>query len=46
MAYLEIPGLNMRLVKHKIDIEKGTKPVKQASRNFQSELEVQIKQEI
>lgn len=39
-------SLGSRLVTHKLIIKEGTKPVKQAPRNFRPESEIQIKQEI
>lgn len=45
-TYGKMPGLDSRLVPHKLNIKEGTKPVKQAPRNFRHELEIQIKQEI
>lgn len=41
-----MPGLDLILVPYKLNSKEGTRPIKQTSRNFRSELEVQIKQEI
>lgn len=45
-TYVEILGLVSHILTHKINIKEGTKPVKQAPRQFKLELEIQIKQEI
>lgn len=45
-TYGEMPDLDSRLVTHKLNIKEGTKPIKQAPRNFRLELEIQIKEEI
>lgn len=44
-TYGEMPGLDSRLVTHKLNIKEGTKPLKQAPQHFRPELE-EIKQEI
>lgn len=36
----------MQLVMHKLNIKEGTRPVKQAPKNFKPNLEVQTKQKI
>lgn len=41
-----MPGLDPQMVMCKLIVREGTRSVKQASRNFQSDLEVHIKQEI
>lgn len=38
--------LDQRVVTHKLDIIEETRPIKQASGNFQPELKVQIRKEI
>ncbi|BFG30169.1 hypothetical protein CerSpe_164430 [Prunus speciosa] len=45
-TYEEMLGLNPKLVSHTLNIELGTKPVVQPSRNFHPEIEIQIKVEI
>lgn len=39
-TYAEMPGLDLHLVTHKLNIKEGTKSVKQASRHFRPELEI------
>lgn len=38
--------LDTNLVTHQLNVKEGSKPIRQAARNFMLELEVQIKQEI
>ncbi|XP_059658393.1 uncharacterized protein LOC132304673 [Cornus florida] len=45
-TYDEVPGLNPQIVAHHLNIRPGTRPVKQAQRNFRPELELQIKEEV
>lgn len=45
-TYAQMPHLDPQLVSHKLNIKEGCKPVKQVSKNFKPELEVQIKEEI
>lgn len=45
-TYAEMPRLDLQLVTHKLNNKEGTRVVKQISRNFKLELEVQIKQKI
>ncbi|KAI5334587.1 hypothetical protein L3X38_024720 [Prunus dulcis] len=45
-SYEEMPGLNPNLVSHTLNIELGTKPIVQPSRNFHPEIEKQIKVEV
>lgn len=44
--YDEMPGLDPRLVTHKLNILPGSVPIKQSPRKFRPEDEIQIKQEI
>lgn len=42
----QMPCLDLKLATHKLNVEEGARPVKQAPQNYRPELEVQIKQEI
>lgn len=43
-TYVEMPGLDLQLVTHKLNMKEGTKTIKQSLRNPWPELAVQIKQ--
>lgn len=42
-TYAEMLGSNPNLVTNQLSIKERTRPIKQATRNFKLELEVQIK---
>lgn len=45
-TYIATPELDPHLVKYQFNINEGTKPIKQAKRNFRLKLKEQIKQKI
>ena len=45
-SYQDMPGLNTSLITHRLAIDSTVRPIKQAARNFNSEIQLQIKREI
>ena len=44
--YEEMPGLNPEMVCHSLNVEPGSKPVKQGKRSFHPDIEAQVKEEV